>query len=86
MTCTRDAYSCKKRLGLFIFPHIFEIQICTEPSNHDIDSQASPYIPPALDFSTGIKCKDKSSDPRIEMRGTNYWALYNYIPAEEVDI
>ena len=57
-----------------------------EPSNENNDSQTSHSIPPALNFSTGLKCKDKSSEPRFEMRGTNYWALYNYIPAEEVNI
>ena len=56
------------------------------PSNVDSDSHTSHSIPPALNFSTGIKCNDKLSDPRFEMRGTSYWALYNYIPAEEVII
>jgi hypothetical protein len=32
----------------------------------------------------GITCKERSATPRMEMRGTNYWALYNYIPADEV--
>ena len=57
-----------------------------EPSKVNNDSQTSHSIEPALNFTTGIKCKEKSSDPRFEMRGTNYWALYNYIPAEEVTI
>ena len=57
-----------------------------ESSNVNNDSQTSHSIPPTLNFSTGIKCIEKSSDPKFEMRGTNYWALYNYIPAEEVMI
>ena len=57
-----------------------------ESSNINNDSQTSHSIPPTLNFSTGIKCIEKSSDPKFEMRGTNYWALYNYIPAEEVMI
>ena len=32
----------------------------------------------------GITCKERNATPRMEMRGTNYWALYNYIPADEV--
>ena len=42
-------------------------------------------IPHSLPNATdGIKCKERSFKPRMEMRGTNYWALYNYIPADEV--
>ena len=48
-------------------------------------SKASPAHQ-QLSTSTGIQCKDKPVDSRLEMRGTNYWTLYNYIPADEVKI
>ena len=47
-------------------------------------SKTSPSVHQHLSTSTGIRCKDKPVDSRLEMRGTNYWTLYNYIPADEV--
>ena len=42
-------------------------------------------MPHSLPKSTvGIVCKERSSKPRMEMRGSHYWALYNYVPADEV--
>ena len=35
-------------------------------------------------INNSIICKDQIPSPRMEMRGTKYWALYNYIPAEKV--
>ena len=43
-----------------------------------------PHSLPNATTTVGITCKERSSKPRMEMRGTNYWTLYNYIPAEEV--
>ena len=43
-----------------------------------------PHSLPNATATVGITCKERSSKPRMEMRGTNYWALYNYIPADEV--
>ena len=52
--------------------------------NNEIPSENSQsYSSSSLPY-TGINCKEKSTKPRMEMRGTNYWALYNYIPADEV--
>ena len=47
-------------------------------------SETPPLSSSSLPFKTGIECKDRTIRPRMEMRGTNYWVLYNYIPAEEV--
>ena len=43
-----------------------------------------PHSRPNTTATAGITCNERSSKPRMEMRGTNYWALYNYIPADEV--
>ena len=43
-----------------------------------------PHSLPNPTATVGITCKERSSKPRMEMRGTNYWTLYNYIPADEV--
>lgn len=55
-----------------------------ESANTNDSSKSSPLTSQNSSFETGIKCKDKSSDPKFEMRGTNYWTLYNYIPADKV--
>lgn len=55
-----------------------------EPSSAKNNKLLSIPLPSVLNFETGIQCIDKSSDPKFEMRGTNYWALYNYLPADEV--
>ena len=46
-------------------------------------TRSQSYISSPLPY-TGISCKEKSLEPRMEMRGTNYWVLYNYIPADKV--
>ena len=50
----------------------------------ETESEAPLLSSSSLPFETGIECKDRTIKPRMEMRGTNYWVLYNYIPAEEV--
>ena len=50
----------------------------------ETESETPPLLSSSLPFETGIECKDRTMKPRMEMRGTNYWVLYNYIPAEEV--
>ena len=50
----------------------------------EIESETPPISSSSHPFETGIECKDRTMKPRMEMRGTNYWVLYNYIPAEEV--
>ena len=57
-----------------------------ESANFDNAIKSSHSTPQNVKFETGIKCKDKTTDPKFEMRGTNYWTLYNYIPADEVII
>ena len=57
-----------------------QIQMVPEETETEIPQVLTPSLP----FNTGIECKDRSINPRMEMRGTNYWVLYNYIPAEEV--
>ena len=50
----------------------------------ETESETPPLLSSSLPFKTGIDCKERTIKPRMEMRGTNYWVLYNYIPAEEV--
>ena len=57
-----------------------QIQMVQGETESEIPQASSSSLP----FITGIECKDRSITPRMEMRGTNYWVLYNYIPAEEV--
>ena len=57
-----------------------QIPMVQEETESEIPHVSSSTLP----FKTGIECKDGSITPRMEMRGTNYWVLYNYIPAEEV--
>ena len=47
-------------------------------------SMDSPTASSLTNTNFGITCKERSSKPRMEKRGTKYWALYNYIPADEV--
>ncbi len=50
-----------------------------------VELQPPSPIPHSLpNTADGIKCNERSFKPRMEMRGTHYWALYNYIPADEV--
>ena len=35
-------------------------------------------------ISPSLSCQDKSTDPRIELRGEKYWVLYNFIRATEI--
>lgn len=53
-------------------------------NHNNVTSKLSQSSSPSSSPYMGISCKPRSSKPRMEMRGTNYWALYNYIPADEV--
>ena len=53
------------------------------PANTKDASKTSHSTSQHLNFATGIRCEDSVADPRLELRGTNYWTLYNYIPADK---